>query len=243
MENNINNKQEKRRFSLEEDFMKIKTLNDLIYGKLQSLSYINKDNERFIYSSDFKQEKIAQELNIPIATFKRNFKALQVAGFVQKGKVKDLKGKQVSCYYLPYNVNEKYKLIPTTTLDYLLQINTQNVIKVYLYLLDKYEWKNKNNAQYIFTKAELIEAIGYSTKNNQGSYDLINYILTSLKNNGLINYEEFYYNNKIPNIKLINVNTVVKGLEKQTQKVELQEQSMLEQTLAQSSSNDGAFNF
>ena len=42
-----------RRFSLEDNFMKIKTLNDLIYGKLQSLSYLNQEKERFVYIKDF----------------------------------------------------------------------------------------------------------------------------------------------------------------------------------------------
>ena len=241
--------QEQRRFSMEENFMKVKTLNDLIYGKLQSLSYLNEDNERFVYAADFNQEKIAAELNIPIATFKRNFKALQTAGFAQKGKVKDLKGKQVSCYYLPYNVCEKYKLIPITTLDYLLQINTQNVIKVYLYLLSKYDWKQKSNEHYFFTKGELIEAIGYSinTKGRDNSaYTMIDYILNDLTLKGLINTRVVYRNNSkgsiTPYIELLTVNTVIKGMEKKTEQEQKREQTMLEKTVA-ASNNKGAFEF
>lgn len=209
---------QKRRFSLEDKFMKSKSINDLIYGKLQKISYISQDGRRFVYNKDFKQADMAKELgDMKLRSFKRHFQALQTAELVQKGTVKDLNGKEVVCYYLPENKNEKFMLIPITTLDFLITVSRVNVIKIYLYLLDKYEWKHRSKDTYVFTKKELIQAIGLNP-NYSPAYTEINYILTCLKNNDLIDYEEFYYNGNVPNIRLVNVSTVVRGLEEKTKK-------------------------
>lgn len=210
-----------RRFSLEDNFMKIKTLNDLIYGKLQSLSYLNQEKERFVYIKDFNQSKIAQELGIPIRTFKNNFKILQATNFVTKGTTIDLEGKLARCYYLPENRNEKYKLIPVITLDYLLTTNTKNVIKIYLYLLDKYDWKTQD---YIFTKKELLEAIGYEYRTE--NLKIIDYILNDLILKKLIYINKIIINNK-SYYKLIRVNTIIKGMEEETNKELQKEQAII----------------
>ena len=46
------NKGELRYFPLGGRMMKDKKVNDNIYGYLQSISYLNKDGERFIYKSE-----------------------------------------------------------------------------------------------------------------------------------------------------------------------------------------------
>ena len=80
--------------------------------------------------------------------------------------VEGLEGGQ-KVWYLPYNEAEFFQYVPNLTIDYLLKVKSTYATKIYIYLLDKYEWKKKEGgAQYRFTKKELNEAIGliHSTK-------------------------------------------------------------------------------
>ena len=103
--------------------------------------------------------------------------------------VEGLEGGQ-KVWYLPYNEAEFFQYVPNLTIDYLLKVKSTYATKIYIYLLDKYEWKKKEGgAQYRFTKKELNEAIGLNTaqiKNNE----TVDYCLNSLHNEGLLGYRE-----------------------------------------------------
>jgi hypothetical protein len=221
-----------RVISLEDNFMKNKNINDAIYGYYQSISYLDKDNRRFVYKQHINYTDMENNLGFTRKTIRSNTKVLIDTGFLEEGTTKDNYGKEVECYYLPYKHNY-FRCIPNTTLKYLLTVKGKDVIKVYVYLLDKFLWKAKQGEKYIFTGKELLLAIGYSektiTKGSKGKkssfdpYEKIRYILNSLSNEGLIKFEKVYYkgiNHTIPNMKLIQVNTVVKGMEKETQKAD-----------------------
>ena len=206
-----------RRFPLEEGFMKDKSINGMLYAKLQNISYLNEETQkRYVYHSDisysewekaeFKEVCSRQKLS-------RDFKKLEKLGFVVEG----LEGGQ-KVWYLPYNEAEFFQYVPNLTIDYLLRVKSTYATKIYIYLLDKYEWKKKEGgAQYRFTKKELIEAIGLNTaqiKNNE----TVDYCLNSLHNEGLLGYREILVpsatKNKAPihYFEIIEVRTKVKGL-------------------------------
>ena len=221
------NKEELRYFPLGGRMMKDKKVNDNIYGYLQSISYLNKDGERFIYKSDVSPTKIeryfksCEGMEISLSTVKRNltlFKSKKV-GLLVEGKTMDNYNREVDVYFLPMIEDEPYKLIPLETLKYLVDTSNGNVIKTYVYLLNKYGWKK----DYTFTKGELIEGIGYNpnSRNKDGryvSYEMMDNILLCLVNNGLLDYVEFYDTNNegkpTPKHKITFVGTKVKGMRK-----------------------------
>lgn len=223
----MNNK-ELRYFPLGGNFMKDKKVNDNIYGYLQTISYINDDKERFVYKNDVSPTKIQryfeerEDVKISLSTIKRNltlFKSDKLKLMVE-GKT-TYKGKEYDVFYLPQMNDEPFKLIPLETLKYLVDTSNGNVIKTYVYLLNKYGWKS----DYEFTKGELIENIGFnpqSTSKGKGkvNYEMMDNILLCLKNNGLIDWVEYYGTTEdgkpTPKHKLTFVGVVVKGKEKKS---------------------------
>lgn len=87
---------------------------------------------------------------------------------------------------------------------------TENVIKVYIYLGQRFSWKNSSNEYFIFTAEDIAEHIGLKLNNHSREYIMINNILDCLENNGLIRYVS-YYESKIPKKKLIGFSTIHKG--------------------------------
>lgn len=77
-------------------------------------------------------------------------------------------------------------------------------------------WKYKQN-DYIFTIEEIAMHVGINLNNNSRNYEMINNALVCLKNNGLIDYVEFYENEK-PRKRLTNFSTIVKNIKYKSQK-------------------------
>lgn len=96
-------------------------------------------------------------------------------------------------------MEEIYFMIPLDTLKFLNDTMKEQVIKIYIYLGQRYKYK----PGYVFTIAEIAEHIGLTLGNNQRNYEIINNALICLKNNELINYAEFY-EGKYPKKRLIN---------------------------------------
>jgi hypothetical protein len=67
----------------------------------------------------------------------------------------------------------------------LLDTRNAQCIKVYLYLLNKYDWK----PGYTFTLAEVSKALGYASTSGTAS---INNIIESLAREGIISYQDDY---------------------------------------------------
>lgn len=203
-----------RRFSIEDNFMKNKKVNDILYGYLQSVSHLDKEGKRFVYKDKVNFSNIEKVLDngMKRVTLSRNFKFLLETGFVDKGQTVDLYGNLVHVYFLPYEEESLYQMINIDTLDYLVKGTNANVIKVYSYLLNKYNWKTKENSKYIFTKKEILEKVGSSTT-NQRDYDKVNVILDVLIKLKLIEIERFYCENKngvpTPKIRLLKVNETI----------------------------------
>lgn len=187
------NKPIQRRFSLEEDFMNFKT-NDLLYGFMRSLSTARpvEDNkwQEYLPKKEFLKNKkmIANICGVSTRTIERNIERLFESGLLDEGvEVVEQNGKEYeySCYWFPYDTNGKYKLLEKDMVRYLVDTRNGQTIRVYLYLLNKYEWKK----DYCFTLVEIQKALGYSASTDSTS---ISNIVKSLAREGIIEYEEDY---------------------------------------------------
>lgn len=83
-------------------------------------------------------------------------------------------------------------MIPRKTLSYLRNNCRDHVIKIYVYLGQRYKYAIYNGKNYEFTLEELGTHIGLKVKNNSRSYEIINNALDLLYNSGLIDYVSFF---------------------------------------------------
>ena len=204
---------EMRKLSLRADLLGDKKVDYNLYGHLQALSYL-KDGKRFVYAVDATPSQLlamtpvdgAGKKITSLATIKRVIKFFKDSGLITEGKVEDLAGKEVKCFWL--NEDENYfQFIQLDTLRFLCNTTNSNVIKTYAYLLNKSFYFEG----YTFTKKELLDAIGYSSKDK--GQQLMDDILLGLSKFGLIKfescYERNYDGNPVPKMRLLEVKTKV----------------------------------
>ena len=204
---------EMRKLSLRADLLGDKKVDYNLYGHLQALSYL-KDGKRFVYAVDATPSQLlamtpvdgAGKKITSLATIKRVMKFFKDSGLITEGKVEDLAGKEVKCFWL--NEDENYfQLINLETLRFLCDVANSDVIKTYAYLLNKSFYFEG----YTFTKKELLDAIGYSSKDK--GQQLMDDILLGLSKFGLIKfescYERNYDGNPVPKMRLLEVKTKV----------------------------------
>ena len=203
---------EMRKLSLRADLLGDKKVDYNLYGHLQAMSYL-KDGKRFVYAVDATPSKLLDmtptedgKKITSLATIKRVMKFFKDSGLITEGKVEDLAGKEVKCFWL--NEDENYfQFIQLDTLRFLCNTTNSNVIKTYAYLLNKSFYFEG----YTFTKKELLDAIGYSSKDK--GQQLMDDILLGLSKFGLIKfescYERNYDGNPVPKMRLLEVKTKV----------------------------------
>ena len=203
---------EMRKLSLRADLLGDKKVDYNLYGHLQAMSYL-KDGKRFVYAVDATPSKLLDmtptengKKITSLGTIQRVMKFFKDSGLITEGKVEDLAGKQVKCFWL--NEDENYfQFIQLDTLRFLCNTTNSNVIKTYAYLLNKSFYFEG----YTFTKKELLDAIGYSSKDK--GQQLMDDILLGLSKFGLIKfescYERNYDGNPVPKMRLLEVKTKV----------------------------------
>ena len=204
---------EMRKLSLRADLLGDKKVDYNLYGHLQALSYL-KDGKRFVYAVDATPSQLLDMTPVDgagkkitsLATIKRVLKFFKDSGLITEGKVEDLSGREVKCFWL--NEDENYfQFIQLDTLRFLCNTTNSNVIKTYAYLLNKSFYFEG----YTFTKKELLDAIGYSSKDK--GQQLMDDILLGLSKFGLIKfescYERNYDGNPVPKMRLLEVKTKV----------------------------------
>lgn len=212
----------KKRIPMTKEFNK-KSVNDWLYGYLQSISYVDNEGRTFVYKDDVNISSIFS--NFPSSEFgespsrqklSRDFNILKRVGFLKETKVQGLQGNFVKAYELPYDKQQLYKLIPIDTLIYILSVGSQNLLKIYVYLLSKYQWKIANNDYYRFTYKELIkECLGMKSVTNSRDYTIVRNCLDALIKFKLIelslDYDRVGQNQQLTTyFKLSNVNTTIK---------------------------------
>lgn len=103
---------------------------------------------------------------------------------------------------------DRFQILPGDVIWHLMLTGNKFVLKIYLYLLDGYDWKRRplkegdpprtNAAPFTFTyKSILKDCLGYSGSHDDRNTALIKAVLYSLATQGLINFskEYFYVNN------------------------------------------------
>lgn len=210
----MDNEEQKRRIPLDKKFM-TKKINDILYGYLQVKSTLNTEtNIRYIKKDDVNFTEIEEDLKY---TFKRrtlvnHLSNLIKYGFIGESEMVDTYGEPMKVYTFPYNTDSIYKLIPVETLRYLVDTANPSVVSIYVYLLNKWEWKRN---KYTFTEAELIKnCLGVTSMGHSRDYERVNNVLTCLVNNELIEYKDYYSKKDgviIMRKKLLEVSTIYKG--------------------------------
>lgn len=188
-----------RRISLDEDFMSHKSGSDILYGFMLNRATYNKDDD-VLYLTKSKFTRIRSSLKILFGGEGRSFitdnlNKLKQAGFLEDGFVKTAQNPKTPSYIFPNQAYKRYKLISNDLLLYLVCTRNNLAVRIYTYLLDKYEWKKREHEYYDFTIKELKHACGYAATTKTCD-ELIKLNLLSLKREGIIDYEEEYVLNE-----------------------------------------------
>lgn len=189
----------KRRLSLEEDFMNY-SIDDMLFGVMYHLAtfhptervfYITKKN--FTKNKDLIKKVCGTEAgSMSTQTLNNHLKKLKETNLIQERKIKS-GNTEYDSYTFSYEYKQKYQIIESEMLWYIVSTRSQQAIKIYIYLLNKYNWKKETNDNYIFTQEELLGALGYSTNSsNQKANSIVKNILESFAREGVIKYEDFY---------------------------------------------------
>ena len=167
-------------FSLDyETFLNNKGINAEVYAIFLGVSKVLEiEGEKFtyVYRGDINKSKISAMLGITRPTLNTRIKTLIDKGYL----IEDPVGYKII-------VKENcYLDIPVETLWYLQDTLKEEVIKTYIYLGVRYNYKK----DYQFTLEEIGIHCGVSLKNNyQRNYVKLNNILAVLKACGLINFK------------------------------------------------------
>lgn len=194
-----------RLFSLEDDFMNFKT-DDLLYGFLRTLSTAEPlykkgqktgKYEEYLTKKEYLKNKklIAQVCGCSTRTLERHLNTLFENGLLEEGiKEVNIDNKdgteshyEYECFWFPHDESGRYKILERDMVRYLVDTRNAQCIRVYLYLLNKYEWK----PDYSFSLLEIQKALGYA-ESSKSATETIKNIVESLARESIIRYEEEY---------------------------------------------------
>lgn len=174
-----------RNISLEDDFMNY-SVDDLLFAFMSYHATYDPGTQEY-YLTERNWVKYRPLLKSIITT--RNARN-HLNSLIAKGIIKH--DTERMRYIFPHNGFKKYQQVNNSMLYYLIISSNMNVIKIYIYLLNKWLWKNKTNEPYYFTLKELREALGYSGSNNPGVDDALHTILFSISKQGIIDATPTY---------------------------------------------------
>lgn len=174
-----------RNISLEDAFMNY-SVDDLLYAFMSYHATFDPQTQQY-YLTERNWTKYKPLLKSIITT--RNCRN-HLNSLISKGII--IHDYEHMRYIFPHNGFKKYQPVNNAMLYYLIITSNINVIKIYIYLLNKWLWKNKTNEPYYFTLKELREAIGYSGSNNPGVDDALHTILFSISKQGIIDATPTY---------------------------------------------------
>jgi len=116
---------------------------------------------------------------------------------IETGYVKDM-----GPYYLLPRKEDIFFKMPLDTLRFIQNTIQEDVIKIYIYLGQRYKYASMNGYKYSFTIKEIAEHLGLSV-NSSNSRILIKDGLDALMNNGLIKFIS-YYDGQVPKLRLVD---------------------------------------
>lgn len=181
-----------RKFSLEDDFMNL-TIDDMVYGYIQHMATFAPELKKLYVLVDtvsMEKKDIARIIGRTPRTVTNRISKLLENGLLVEEQI-TLNGVNRLCYVIPQETKGKYQIIYDEMLYYLISTRTTDCIKIYLYLKNKYDWKQKTNEYYSFTIVEILQALGYSSNYNGNASARIQYILDSLMREGVIKWASY----------------------------------------------------
>lgn len=182
-------------------FLNNKNIDGRLYAYLQSKSIpvlINKNGNKQYETRVDKfdigsQQKLCDAIGIKSTkTLRKYLKILIDTGYVE----------DIGEYYLLPKKQEIFFKIPLQTLRFIQNTIQEDVIKIYIYLGQRYKFAQMNGLKYSFTFKEITEHLGLSLT-SENSRIFVKDGLDALMNNGLIKFVS-YYQGRIPKLRLVD---------------------------------------
>lgn len=173
-----------RQFPSKEEKLNDKKLHDILYLLFQSLSEWDGDlnEERYIPKDNINKSQLAK-----VCGYKtRNTLYSHINDLIENGYINETEEK----YILPNLNSGEYFLIPYDTAQFLVGTQTTNVIKVYVYLANR--WMANKQEGFGITYKKLCEVVNLYW-NDQNNRETISNILLTLHNNFLLTITDPYY--------------------------------------------------
>lgn len=171
-------------------FLNNKKINGELYGYLQSLSYADENKQTVVYKNSLPTQKmICEKINVKSPKTYRN----HLSYLIESGYLIEKEDR----YILP-DMENIFLLVPLDTLNFICDTLNEQVIKIYIYLGQRYNYKKSidSNAYYEFTSAELAQHLGMKVEGNMRTYEIIDNALLCLQKLELIDYKVIYENKK-----------------------------------------------
>lgn len=162
--------------------------NDCVYAWLLLNSHYNEiESHNYIYKADFTQSMIADDVNLTRQTVSKRLKAL-INQSQEDGNVVLIK--EYKDYYILPNFKPFQYLDGETTLNLLrlpFKKEIEEIIKVYAWLLEEKQVKEKEGKSLMISEREILRAFNHSEGNKQ-AYNRIKGILTVLQGAGIVKF-------------------------------------------------------
>lgn len=186
-------------------FLNDKKIDGELYAYLQNLS-IHDGKDTFVLKKDLPiQTKICSAIGIKSPkTLRAHLDYLIEQKFVEE---------ETDRYILPLQENI-YFLIPQRTLRFLTNNCKEHIMKIYVYLGQRWKWACLRSESYTFSYKELAQHIGIYSKNNETRVNQqIKDALDLLTMAELIDYDDIYID-KVPYKKLTKFSFDYKDIKK-----------------------------
>ena len=135
------------------------------------------------------QAKMAEKIGVKSTkTFRSHLQYLIDTGYVE----------DYDDHYVLPNIEDIYLLLPLETIQFITDTIKESVIKVYIYLGQRWSYKKG----YVFTQEEIAQHLGMKLAGNPRARQMIHNALDILQDVGLISFENFF-DGKSPRYRLI----------------------------------------
>lgn len=169
-------------------FLKDPHIDAELYAYLQSMSYPD-EGVTIVLKSDLpSQAAISEKIGVKSTkTFRSHLQYLLETGYVED---------HGDHYVLP-NIENIYLLLPLETIQFITDTIKESVIKVYIYLGQRWGYKKG----YVFTQEEIAQHLGMKLAGNPRARQMIHNALDILQDVELISFENFF-DGKSPRYRL-----------------------------------------
>ncbi len=160
-------------------FLKDPKIDAELYAYLQSMSYPD-EGVTIVLKSDLPtQAKMAEKIGVKSTkTFRTHLQYLIDTGYVEDND---------DHYVLP-NIEDIYLLLPLETIQFITDTIKESVIKVYIYLGQRWSYKKG----YVFTQEEIAQHLGMKLAGNPRARQMVHNALDLLQDTELISFQQFF---------------------------------------------------